>query len=221
MTKGGCHEVTGGYMTQQQLIKNALSLSEIFQSAPLPKGIGFIKEFKRGDAISEMQDGIDCVGVILSGLAAVSSGQNSNVSVAKPGHEFGICNIFVSQPMPTNMRAKVASKVLFIPKAEFARLLASDSDLMFRYVRVCNEKMVYLAEKLQLAGIPSCKGKLAAWLLRHGGEKHIPKDELARQLGISRASLFRALAEFEEMGYISNGQIITVIDGEGLKSHIR
>ncbi len=207
-------------MTKAQLIKNALMLSEIFAGASLPQNVGFVKEFKRGEPIDELQDGIDCVGVILSGLATVSSADKHNVNVAKPGHEFGICNIFVSERMPTTMRAKVACRVLFIPKEEFAALLAKDSSLMFRYVRVCNEKMVYLASKLQLASVASCKGKLAMWLLRQKAPSRIPKDELARQLGISRASLFRALAEFEELGIISQENGISLLDENAAKGFI-
>ncbi len=206
-------------MTQAQLIKNALADSEIFGGIALPDGIGFVKSFKRGEEIDELQDSTDCVGIILSGLAFVSSMDRHNVTIAKPGHEFGICNIFVTEKMPTTLKAKIACKVLFIPKTDFAELLAADSALMFRYVRVCNEKMVYLARKLQLAGIPNCKGKLAYWLLENGGRK-IPKDELARQLGISRASLFRALSEFESAELIENSQVIKVIDSVGLKSYL-
>ncbi len=206
-------------MAQTKLVKTALSESEIFGGIKLPDDIGFIKSFKRGEAIDEIQDSVDCVGVILSGLAFVASMDRHNVTIAKTGHEFGICNIFVAEKMPTTLKAKIACKVLFIPKADFAELLAEDSALMFRYVRVCNEKMVYLARKLQLAGIPTCKGKLAYWLLENEGRK-IPKDELARQLGISRASLFRALSEFESAGLIENSRIIKVIDSIGLKAYI-
>lgn len=208
-------------MAQSKNIFKALALSEIFGGTDISGVSHFIVSFKRGEKISEWQNGIDCVGIILNGSATVSSDVGHNISVAKAGHEFGICNIFVSNEMPTVMIARVACSVLFIPKEEFAKLLATDSAMMFRYVKVCNEKMVYLASKLRLMSIPSCKGRAAMWLLNNSDAKAIPKDELARQLGISRASLFRVIAEFEQGGIITYGNLITVNNEEALRAYLR
>lgn len=211
-------------MTHNGTLTKALTLSEIFSGTDINGVSHFIVKFKRGEIISEWQNGIDCVGVILSGSATVGSDIGHNISVAKSGHEFGICNIFVSNEMPTVMIARVACSVLFIPKEEFARLLASDSAMMFRYVKVCNEKMVYLAEKLKLMSVPSCKGRVEMWLLSNAGHSaHKPpsKDELARQLGISRASLFRVISELEQSGVISYGNTISVNNEEALRAYIR
>lgn len=214
-------------MNQNDLIHKVFTLSEIFSgSKPESFGGWFVGDFKRGDEISEMQNGIDCVGVILKGSATVGSAQGKNVSVARPGSEFGICNIFVAEKMPTTLTARVASAVWFLPKDEFARALARDTSLLYRYIRVCNEKMVYLASQLALVSVPSCKGRLAMWLAKHAEDgaviKKLSKDELARQLGISRASLFRTLSELEEGGIITIGtDKIVITDEAGLKACIR
>lgn len=208
-------------MSESKNVLKALAFSEIFASADISGVSHFIKHFKRGEKISEMQSGIDCVGILLSGSATVGSDDEHSISVAKAGHEFGICNIFVNNEMPTVMTARVGCSVLFIPKEEFARLLADDSAMMFRYVRVCNEKMIYLAEKLRLMSVPTCKGRVAMWLLSNADTKIISKDELARQLGISRASLFRVISEFENGGIISVHNTITVKNEAALRACIR
>ena len=61
--------------------------------------------------------------------------------------------------MPTVLTAKTACLVAYIPKERFAGRLSSDSVLMYRYVRLCNEKMIYLADKLRLMSIPGCEAR--------------------------------------------------------------
>ena len=195
-------------MTYSLELKTAFESSELFSGVD-PSVIrgGDIASFRRGEEVSETHNGIDCVGVILSGSLTVEAHEGSSVSVMRRGGEFGICNIFVRENMPTKLRAKVNSRILFIPKEEFARLLGVDSGLMYRYVRLCNEKMLYLAERLRLMSISDRTERLLHYLKAHaqGGAIHLsmPKDELARQLGISRASLFRALSALESDGVIS------------------
>ena len=185
-------------------MKDISSLRTALLSSELFRGIStealnscFILSFRRGEVVSEKQNGSECVGVVLSGSLTVSAGEGSSVSVLKRGGEFGICNIFVREKMPTLLTARVQSEIMFLTKEEFARLLSTDAGLMYRYVRLCNEKMLYLAERLSLASVSDCKERL--WLYMKMFSKNgvfnpgHSKDELARQLGISRSSLFRAL----------------------------
>lgn len=197
-------------------MKESCALRSALQSSVLFNGLdpseirgGFVLSFKRGETVSETQNGTDCVGVIISGSLTVEANEGSSVSVMKRGGEFGICNIFVNDPMPTNLRARVAAEVLFIPKSEFARLLGADAGLMYRYVRLCNEKMLYLAERLRLISISDSTERLYYYLKSEAENGtvslKISKDELARQLGISRSSLFRALTYLEGLGKITVG----------------
>ena len=197
-------------MEDLALIRSAFSSSALFRSVePSEIRSGHIVGFKRGDVVSETQNGIDCVGVILSGSLSVEANDRSSVSVMRRGGEFGICNIFVREKMPTKLWARVQSQVLFIPKDEFARLLGADSALMYRYVRLCNEKMLYLAERLRLISISDSTERLWYYLTTEAENRmvklKVSKDELARQLGVSRSSLFRGLAALESDGRITVG----------------
>lgn len=197
-------------MEDSAMIRSAFSSSELFRGVePSEIRSGSVVSFKRGETVSETQNGIDCVGVILTGCLAVEANDRSSVSVMKRGGEFGICNIFVREKMPTRLWARVQSQVLFIPKDEFARLLGADSALMYRYVKLCNEKMLYLAERLRLISISDSTERLYYYLKSEAENGtvslKISKDELARQLGISRSSLFRALSYLEGLGKITVG----------------
>lgn len=210
-------------MNDRELIISALERSELFSGADVSSCSGqMIKTFKRGEEISEIQNGFDCVGIILSGSASVSSQGGGSVSISRAGAEFGICNIFVTDKMPTSLKARVQTKVLFIPKDEFARLLACDSSLMYRYIRLCNEKMVYLAQRLRLISVTGSIARLAVWLDMYstlGQAKIVSKDEWARQLCLSRATLFRAIAKLESDGVIEAlTDRIIIKDSEKLKA---
>ncbi len=204
-------------MNDNAAIKTALESSELFSGLdPSALRGSFTEDFRRGDPVSENRNGTDCVGVLISGSLGVEANEGSSVSVMKRGGEFGICNVFVRESMPTKIWARVQSKVLFIPKEEFARLLAEDAGLMYRYVRLCNEKMIYLARRLRLISISDCTERLLYYLstaAENGAVLlRIPKDELARQLGISRSSLFRALSSLEAAGKISvSGGVIRML----------
>lgn len=211
-------------MTDKHLIESVLPESELFSGVDLSLvKTKMIKSFKRGEDVSELQNEIDCVGLVLSGSLSVASAEGGRVSVSKPGDVFGICNIFVPEKMPTTLKARVLSKVLFIPKDEFATLLSKDTALMYRYVKLCNEKMVYLAKKLKLLSTPNSVSRLACWIEmneKDGFVDFIPKDELARQLCISRASLFRAWATLENEKTIEQiGKKLKVLNISALKSH--
>ena len=195
-------------MKDLNLIKDAVSRSELFRGVD-PKSIdgAFVKSFKRGERVDEVQNGIDCVGVVVSGSLEVKPGDKSSVSILTNGGEFGICNIFVREKMPTALTAKVSAKVMFLPKESFARLLSEDKGLMYRYVRLCNEKMLYLAQRLRLISIDDCTERLWYYLssAENDGTVKLPvtKEELAKQLGISRSSLFRAFTALADSNRIT------------------
>ena len=114
-------------MTDRELVLSALKESELFAGADISSCKGkMVKTFKRGEEISEVQNGFDCVGVILSGSASVSSSGGGAVSISRTGTEFGICNIFVSESMPTTLKARVLTKVLFIPLSPISAVIFDD-----------------------------------------------------------------------------------------------
>lgn len=209
--KGGC-----GMAADRKA--GALPLQEAFEKSALFAGMdaagsgAFLREFHRGETISAVQDGAPCVGVLAFGEADVytrgaSPGVRQNVSTLHAGSEFGICNVFLEREMPTYLHCKVRTGVAFLPTARFIALLEQDSALLRRYLALCNRKILYLADKVELMGIPTCGARLAAYLLRQADETgfaeiDVSKEQLAKYLSVSRASLFRALGTLTAQGLI-------------------
>ncbi len=205
-------------MTDRELLLRALQKSPLFEGECADRAWS-IKSFGRASVIPEEQNGIGCIGLILSGSAEVTPNEQGAVSTLGRGAEFGICNIFVHEDMPTRLKARTPLKAAYLPKEVFAAVLGENPALMYRYVRLCNRKMIYLATKLRLMSIPDCTRRLAFWILSNasGGSVSLPhsKDELARVLGISRASLFRAISSMEGQGIISSvGNKIVILNPE-------
>ena len=144
-----------------------------------------------------------------------------NVSTQHEGSIFGICNVYCPTPMPTKLICKVKCRVAFMSKADFRKLLGRDERLLERYLTLCNKKIMYLAYKIELMGMSGCSSKLAFYLLHNAVDGRVAldvsKEQFAKFLNVSRASLFRTLTEFQDKKLIEDrGGEILILDMEGL-----
>ena len=107
-------------------------------------------------------------------------------------------------------------------KADFRKLLGRDERLLERYLTLCNKKIMYLAYKIELMGMSGCNSKLAFYLLHNAVDGRVvlevSKEQFAKFLNVSRASLFRTLTEFQDKKLIEDrdGEIL-ILDMEGLR----
>lgn len=183
-------------------------------------------EFGRGSEISDVIDGKTYVGIIGSGEADVYTVTDElsqpNVSTQKRGSIFGICNVYIERTMPTRLICKVGCEVVLIPKEEFKNLVLCNRVFQERYLALCNEKIFYLAGKIELLGIYSSKARIAHYLLKRADSDNVvvldtSKEQLAKYLSISRASLFRGLADFTGQGIIeTDGDRVIIRKPEAL-----
>lgn len=228
--------MTDSVLGDNRKIKNAASAEDILRLNPLFADVDlsgvnlFVKDFKRRDEISELQEETYCIGVIGSGEADVYALSRHeevctgsvNVSTQHEGSIFGICNVYCPTPMPTKLICKVKCRVAFMSKADFRKLLGRDARLLERYLTLCNKKIMYLAYKIELMGMSGCNSKLAFYLLHNAVDGRVvldvSKEQFAKFLNVSRASLFRTLTEFQDKKLIEDrGGEILILDMEGLR----
>lgn len=227
--------MTENIFEDKRKLKNAASAEDILRLNPLfaevdLSGVNlFVKDFKRRDEISELQEKTYCIGVIGSGEAdvyALSRHEEActgsvNVSTQHEGNIFGICNVYCPTPMPTKLICKVKCRVAFMSKADFRKLLGRDERLLERYLTLCNKKIMYLAYKIELMGMSGCSSRLAFYLIHNAVDDRVAldvsKEQFAKFLNVSRASLFRTLTEFQDKKLIEDrGGEILILDMEGL-----
>ena len=213
-------------------MKEEKRVREIMQSCGLFEGIDpgcfhpVYHRCKRGEKISDTFEGRQYVGIIGSGEADVYTLADMlsqpSVSTQKAGCIFGICNLYTAQHMPTKLVCRVGCEIVFLPKEELKDMIRRNEILQERYLKLCNQKIVYLTQKIELMGITQSRVRLAFYLLQNMDDRQtvhlgMSKEQFAKFLNISRASLFRGLAEFEEKGYIAcDEDKIRLLDIQGL-----
>ena len=78
-------------------------------------------------------------------------------------------------------------------------------------LRYLTGRIRFLSGRLQSLAQPGAEGKLARYLLANDGEGQLtcPATDLAKRLGISRASLYRAFEAMEQAGLITAAKAIS------------
>ena len=101
--------------------------------------------------------------------------------------------------------------------------MEQDAGLSLRYAKLCNEKLQFLLRRIELLTMQSCRGRVIAHLLASqdlNGRVMLTgsREDLARQLGVSRAALFRELAALQSTGALrAEGNLLTVLDAPKLE----
>ena len=167
------------------------------------------------------------VGIILSGIASVSSDSGNSKFVLKTlseGDMFGIANLYSADtPFPSIISAKTDVKCLFIDGNAFRIFIENDQQALKRYLQLLNNKIMYLNHKITIFTAGNTEKKVAIFLYENQTDKEVnlscSMSALAELLGLGRASLYRAIDKLTELGLIARqDKKIFVPDNEKLKS---
>ena len=204
---------------EQVELERRLAQSPLLAGVSLPAEQARVQSFPAGHILSDRPGGVPSVGLILSGRVEVYSvaldGKDVQLSTLPAGECFGVCNLLAG--------AELETEVLYIPKPVLLACMERDAGLSLRYAELCNQKLQFLLRRIELLTMQSCRGRVIAHLLagqdRNGCVKPTgSREDLARQLGVSRAALFRELAALQSMGVLrSEGNLLTVLDTPALE----
>lgn len=176
-----------------------------------------LEQAARGELIYAPHTFYRCLGVLLTGAVEVSK-EGLLVSGLSPGDLFGAAALFNDRDdYATTLTARSPCRILFFPQSLVEELLSRHPDLARNYVAYLSGRIRFLDGKLAglLAG--NAERKLAQYLLTCGDGKAYGATALARRLGVSRASLYRAFDALTALGAIRReGKCITVLDLEAL-----
>lgn len=163
-----------------------------------------------------------CLGILLEGQLEVTKGGLS-VSMLQPGDLFGAAALYSeAAEFATTITAKKDSRCLLLSQQLVDQLIARDAGFRERYLRYLTGRIHFLSSRLDSLAQHGAEGKLARYLLSNVGEDltlTCSATDLAKRLGLSRASLYRAFEVLEDSGLITRDRkTISIPDPAGLES---
>lgn len=180
----------------------------------------WVQDFAAGEMLYQPHHFLRCLGVLLSGQVRVTNGPLS-VSTLEAGELFGAAALYNDAPdYATTLTAHTPCRAIFFPQATVDQLLGEEPLLRRNYLRYLSGRIRFLSGRLQSVTQSGSEGKLARYLLANaaGGSVSISATDLARQLGLSRASLYRAFDALEKAALIHRtGKTIEVPDFAALQ----
>ena len=210
---------------EQALKKNKL-LSQCC-SDDLPFSIA---EYANGSRVSDTYNGEPSIGLVVLGSVNVYSVSADGFRVCLTTHNvgdcFGVAAIFTGEGPNTVLECSQKTTIAYLSHANFINMLDSHPYLLKAYSLLLNQKIAFLTEKIEFLTMPSCRARLASYLLKNQDngalDLTISKEQLAQTIGVSRASLFRELGRMSEEGVISvRGRHIDLLNKENLQNIIK
>lgn len=203
-------------------IREKLSICSLLAGLPLKQSDVSERDFRAGQIISDRPGGIPAVGMIISGRVDVYSvaldGKDVLLNSLATGECFGVCNLLAKAELETVLRCAEDSAILYITKPVLLALMKQDVGFAMRYAEMCNQKIQFLIRRIELLTMQSCRGRVIAYLLEKQDSSNTvhltgSREDMARQLGVSRAALFRELFTLQSRNAISaDGNTIHLSD---------
>lgn len=177
----------------------------------------------KGEVIYDPRRFQRCLGVVLEGSVQVSKGALI-MSVLKRGDLFGAAALFYQRPdYATTLTARTPCRVLLLPQALVEELMGRFPEVCRSYVAYLSERIRFLSGKIDALTAGSAERKVAQYLLSRldgeWAELDCSATGLAQRLGVSRASLYRALDALEARGAVRRaGKRFRIPDPAALES---
>ncbi len=201
--------------------KDALQKCKLFADCEPPEwlcGEAERVEYRRGEVIYSPEVFRRALAVVAEGAAEVESASGVALNRLGAGGLFGVAAAF-GEPdrYVSTVRAATSCTVLFISGEQLARLFREHPDCAVRYAEFLTDRIRFLNAKIDSFTSPNVVQALEKWLLRaSGGEKSFVVKSwsaVARTLGISRTSLYRALESLSADGkLVHEGKKVTILE---------
>lgn len=163
-----------------------------------------------------------CLGVVLAGSVQVNKGMLI-MSVLERGELFGAAALFhQEEDYATTLTARTPCSLLYLTQELVEELMARFPRVGRNYVAYLSSRIRFLTGKIDALTAGSAGRKLAQYLLSRAedgaAEAECSSAGLAKRLGVSRASLYRAYDALSARGLIRReGKRIRLLDEAGLR----
>lgn len=182
-------------------------------------------DYSVGELILSSDNPTDALCILQSGNARITSYTSERETVIKyvlPGEVFGAATLFSRVTHSTRVYAVSDAKVIFIDKDTICRLIENSSGVALNYINFLSDKISFLNRKVSAYTAANAEIKLAMYLYGNLDPRGcvVPKTSmsaLSDQLGIGRASLYRAIDSLTDSGVIAyNGKRFEILDCNAL-----
>jgi CRP/FNR family transcriptional regulator, dissimilatory nitrate respiration regulator len=189
----------------------------------------FTKTFEVGEIAAFSGEPVNFLMIVLEGSVKGEmvdfSGKTIKIDDIRSPHPLASAFIFGKQnKFPVNVMANEKTKLLYIPKYDFMKMLQSDIRILQNFLNVVSGHTQILANKLKFLSFKTIKGKIAQYILSLAGpdkeivELPLTQHELAEQFGVARPSLARAMGEMADEGIILvDRKVVRILDRKRLR----
>lgn len=194
----------------------------------LNKNHHFIKSFEVGEIAAFSGEAVNFMMVVLEGSVKGEmvdfSGKVIKIDDIKAPRVLASAFIFGKQnKFPVNVMANEKTRILYIPKYDFMKMLQSDIRILQNFLNVISSQGQMLASKLKFLSFKTIKGKIAQYILSLAApdktmiELPMTQNEMAEQFGVARPSLARAMGEMADEGIIAvDRKVVKILDRKRL-----
>jgi len=215
--------------------------SQILAITPLFKGlsesqldeisiIAIDRQYKRGQSIFMEGDEADGFYIVAEGQVKIFKtsleGKEQILHIYGPGNPFGEVPVFSGSRFPANALALVKSRVLFLPRSAFVRLIAENPSLSMNMLGELSMRLREFTVQIENLSLKEVPSRLASYLIvlaEEQGETDrvsltISKGQLASLLGTIPETLSRIFAKMTAQDLIRvEGKEILMLDAIGLE----
>jgi CRP/FNR family cyclic AMP-dependent transcriptional regulator len=168
----------------------------------------------------------------LRSVRCSSTGGEKLVSSLPVGHHFGLAEMITKATSSVTIIATEPTILLILDRKTLKNVLLNNADISYRLMKTMARAIFSLTRELERASFENVHTRLARLLLRNtsrgpnflGSTLPIQKTshaELALQIGVSRETVSRVLADFKRQGLINTAyRSIAVCDREGLMHYV-
>ncbi len=184
-----------------------------------------VVEYHSGDLILSADRHTDALCIVDMGNIRITSNSGDRETVlryAGCGEIFGAAALFSDIDHSTRVYAESDTRVIFLKKELICKLIQKSSAVAVNYISFLSGKISFLNRKVAAFTAASAEIKLAMFLAGNSDRDgnvacKTSMSSLADQLGIGRASLYRAIDALAENGLIKyNGKSFAILDRDAL-----
>jgi len=183
------------------------------------------KTYSPGQIIHSNKSPLRGIGVIISGKAKIISGGGSLLRLLNSGDSFGAASVFNSSPANrTEVVCSSSCRLLVVGEDVIHRVITEEPSAAVRYITFLSDRIAFLNTRIGALAAGDTSEKVAGFILSldtdRNGKVSISQylTNVASGLNMSRASLYRTLDRFTELGYIKKEEgNVTILDRDALE----